>query len=237
MYCEGMTQSVNLMRTFWLWMVLVVAGIASVAAGAGPVRGPDEDVNSPQLRARPGLQPNAQLLFNGWGVTPAGEHVPMSDLALKLVVAPDGKRLLAAHGGFNQHGLTLFDIASHKQTQFLPLSRSWNGLVFSADGRQCFVSGGSSGQVHVFNYADGAAAFDRSVKPDSEAEEVFLAGMAVHPGTESSTFATRAKTRSGCSIRRRLRWNAAFGSASTRTLACWGPITSICTSATGVAGR
>jgi YVTN family beta-propeller protein len=178
-----MMQSRNLMRTFWLWMALVVAGAAGAAAGAGPVRGPDEDVNSPELRAKPGLQPNAHLLFNGWGVTPAGEHAPMSDLALKLVVAPDGKRLLAAHGGFNQHGLTVFDIASRKQTQFLQLSRSWNGLVFSRDGKQCFVSGGGSGQVHVFNYADGTAAFDRSVKPDSEAEEVFLAGMAVHPGT------------------------------------------------------
>ena len=175
----GIMQYKNLMRVFWLWMALGLA----VAAGAAPVRGPDEDVNSPELRARSGLLPNEHLLFNGWGVTPAGQHVPMSDLALKLVVAPDGKRLLAAHGGFNQHGLTVFDIASRKQTQFLQLPRSWNGLVFSSDGKQCFVSGGNSGQVHVFNYADGAAKFDRSVKPESDSQEVFLAGMAVHPGT------------------------------------------------------
>jgi DNA-binding beta-propeller fold protein YncE len=171
------------MRTFWLCVALVLTGAAGAAAGTGPVRGPDEDVNSAGLRARQGLQPNEHLLFNGWGVTPAGQHVPMSDLALKLVVAPDGKRLLAAHGGFNQHGLTVFDMASRQQTQFLPLPKSWNGLAFSRDGKQCFVSGGSSGQVHVFNYADGAAKFDRSVKPDSDSEEVFLAGMVVHPGT------------------------------------------------------
>jgi YVTN family beta-propeller protein len=164
-------------------MALVLTAAAGAAAGTGPVRGLDEDVNSAGLRARPGLLPNEHLLFNGWGVTPAGQHVPMSDLALKLVVAPDGKRLLAAHGGFNQHGLTVFDIASRKQTQFLQLPRSWNGVVFSRDGKQCFVSGGSSGQIHVFNYADGAVAFDRSVKMASEAEEVFLAGMAVHPVT------------------------------------------------------
>src|ERR1035437_5832452 len=122
-----MMQSKNLARTLWLWAALVLAAAAGAAAGTGPVRGLDEDVNSAGLRARPGLLPNEHLLFNGWGVTPAGQHVPMSDLALKLVVAPDGKRLLAAHGGFNQHGVTVFAIASRKQTQFLQLPRSWNG--------------------------------------------------------------------------------------------------------------
>ena len=92
----GMMRHKNLMRTFWLWMALVLTGAAGAAAGTGPVRGPDEEANSAGLRARPGLLPNEHLLCNGWGVTPAGQHVPMSDLALKLVVAPDGKRLLAA---------------------------------------------------------------------------------------------------------------------------------------------
>ena len=154
-----------------------------LAVNGQQVRQPDEEVDSSALRVRPGLRPNANLLFNGWGMTPAGEHVPTSDLALKLVVAPDKQKLVGVHGGFNRHGVTLMDIATRKETQFLPLVKSWNGLAFSADGRQFFVSGGDSGLVHVFNYADGKAAFDRSVKPSAEATEVFLAGIAVHPGT------------------------------------------------------
>jgi YVTN family beta-propeller protein len=171
------------MFAFWFSMALILVGAGDIAPGAEPVRGPDEDVNSPAVRARPGLQPNENLLFNGWGVTPAGEHVPMSDLALKLVIAPDRKRLVAVHGGFTQHGLTLFDLATHKQTQFLPLAKSWNGLAFSRDGKQCFVSGGDSGQIHVFTYAAGEAAFDRDVRPALDATNVFLAGLAVHPRT------------------------------------------------------
>ena len=163
-------------------LVSLVCGSTPVTA-APPTRQLDEDVNSPELRARPGLHPNEHLLFNGWGVTPAGEHVSTSDLALKMVMAPDGKRLFAVHGGFNQHGVTVFDIATKKQTQFLPLDKSWNGLVFSRDGKQCFVSGGDSGQIHVFNYAAGTASFDRSVSPSKEAGEVFLAGIAVQPDT------------------------------------------------------
>jgi YVTN family beta-propeller protein len=152
-------------------------------AASGQVRQSDEDVDSPALRARPGLHPSANLLFNGWGMTPAGEHVPTSDLALKLVVAPDKQRLVAVHGGFNRHGVTLINIATRKQTQFLPLETSWNGLAFSPDGKQFFVSGGDSGQIYVFNYAAGEAALVQTVKPSPGAGAVFLAGIAVHPGT------------------------------------------------------
>ncbi len=162
--------------------VSLMAGITSVPAAA-TVRQSDEDVNSPALRNRPGLHPDEHLLFNGWGVTPAGEQVPVSDLALKLVVAPDGKHLFAVHGGFNQHGLTVFDLATRKETQFLPLNKSWNGLAFSHDGGQCFVSGGDSGKIHVFKYTDGKASFDRSVSPSNDVSDVFLAGIAVQPDT------------------------------------------------------
>lgn len=173
----------KLFLPFWLSVMVILLAGGGRAVTAGPVRQPDEDVNSPELRARPGLQPGKNLLFNGWGVTPAGEQVSTTDLALKLVVAPDGKRLFAVHGGFNQHGLTIMDIATRKETQFLPLRKSWNGLAFSRDGKQCFVSGGDSGQIHVFSYADGKASFDRSVSPSQDAGEVFLAGIAVQPDT------------------------------------------------------
>ncbi|MDB6111722.1 MAG: phosphoesterase [Pedosphaera sp.] len=180
----GIMRCGKLRRTVWFLIPLILSGAGTVlGAGTGPLRSPDEDVNSPEFRSKSGLQPNEHLLFNGWGVTPAGEHVPMSDLALKLVIAPDQKRLFAVHGGFNQHGLTVFDIATQKQTQFLPLAESWNGLAFSRDGKQCFVSGGDSGQIHVFRYTSGEAAFDRSVKPAPEAEQVFLSGIAIHPST------------------------------------------------------
>jgi YVTN family beta-propeller protein len=154
-----------------------------LAVSGQQVRQPDEDVDSSALRARPRLRPNANLLFNGWGMTPAGEHVPTTDLPLKLVVAPDKQRLVAVHGGFNRHGVTLIDIATRKETQFIALPKTWNGHAFSPDGKKFFVSGGDSGLVHVLEYVDGKAELERSVKPSPEATDVFLAGMAVHPGT------------------------------------------------------
>jgi len=155
----------------------------SSAADHNPVRQPVEDVNSAAVRRKAGLQPNESLLFNGWGVTPAGDQVPVSDMALKLVVAPDKRRLVAVSGGFSNHGVTLLDMANRQVTQFLSLTQSWNGLAFSKDGRRFFVSGGASGLMHVFKYANGEAAPDRSAQPNPERTNVFLAGIAIHPVT------------------------------------------------------
>jgi YVTN family beta-propeller protein len=164
----------------------VAIAIASLEAAAQdqPVRQPDEEVNSAAVRERPGLRPNTNLLFNGWGVTPAGEQTIVSDLALKLVVAPDKKHLVAVHGGYTEHGVTILDLASRQQTQFLPLRESWNGIAFNREGNRFFVSGGDSGQIHVFTYTNGVAAADHSVRPEGAGSQVFLAGLAVDLGTD-----------------------------------------------------
>ena len=166
-----------------LAVLLALTSFASLGSRAAdqPVRQPGEDVNSAAIRERAGLQPDKDLLFNGWGITPAGEQTPVSDLVLKLVVSPDKKRLVAVHGGFNQHGVTLLDLATRRQTQFLPLAETWNGLAFSRDGKRFFVSGGDSGKIHVFTYSNGEAAFDHSTTPNAGGSPVFLAGMTVDP--------------------------------------------------------
>ncbi len=197
----------------------LAAAIGAALAAAGTmvvaqrlaVRQPTEDVGSASVRTRAGLQPNENLLFNGWGVTPAGTHVPLAgDMPLKMVVSPDGKTLAAVTSGYNNHGLTLIDVATKRVTQFLPLARAWNGLAWSRDGRRIFVSGGNSGLLHRFQYADGKATAEESVapapvenapvrrnrrrnrNPGSNAPAAaaaptglptFLAGIAVHPET------------------------------------------------------
>jgi YVTN family beta-propeller protein len=157
--------------------------LPAMAQQSSPVRGANQDVKSPEIRQAQGLKPSENLLFNGWGITPAGQHVRISDLPLKMVVSPDKKMLVAASAGYNNPGLSLLDISSRKVAQFFPLERIWNGLAFSRDGRRIFVSGGDSGKVHVFNYEGGKATAADSVKPSPKGEAAFLAGIAVHPST------------------------------------------------------
>ena len=156
-------------------------GTSQVRADAPPARQSGQSVNDPALREQPGLHPGTNFLFNGWGITPAGEPVTVSDLALKMVVAPDGKAVLAVHGGFNDHGVSVIDLATRKQSQFLALKEAWNGLAFSRNGHHFYVSGGDSGKIHIFGYTNGAAAFEQSVTPAAAGADVFLAGLAVDP--------------------------------------------------------
>jgi len=164
--------------------VLTLTGFLSAwAQQEGVVRKPTEDVKDVRVREAAGLRPNENLLFNGWGVSPAGEHVPISDMALKMIVSPDKKMLLAASAGYNDTGLRLLDVNTRKVTQFMPLQKIWNGLAFSLDGRRVFVSGGDSGRIHVFKYADQKVSEAGSVKPSGNSDPAFLAGIAVHPAT------------------------------------------------------
>ena len=159
-------------------------GFAQRPSAAAPTRLPDEDLNRAEVRARPGLVPGPNLLASGWGVTPAGRHVRVSDMALKLIVSPDRQMLVAVSGGFSDTGLTLLDLKTQAVSQFLPLKESWNGVAFSRDGGRIFVSGGDSGLVHVFGYAAGKATPAPAVKPAGPGRgPVFLAGLAVHPTT------------------------------------------------------
>ncbi len=166
------------------------AGIFAAAAASpppahspGPVRKPGDSVNDAAIRETPGLRPNENLLFNGWGITAAGQAVTLSDMPLKLTLSPDGKFLLAVSGGYNNTGLTIMSIAKRKVVQFVPLKQCWNGLAFSKDGKRVFVSGAGSGLIHIFKYKDGQVTEEKTVQPVPKTTDTFLAALAVHPGT------------------------------------------------------
>jgi len=69
-----------------------------------------------------------------------------------------------------------------RERQFISLKEVFNGLVFSADGKKFYVSGGDSGDIYVFRYTDGKAELEKTVHPGGK-EAVFLAGLAVQTST------------------------------------------------------
>src|SRR5204862_8327360 len=128
--------------------------------------------------------------FTGWKLSPAGRHVKVSDVPMKLLLAPDRAALLAVCGGMNP-GLSVVDLKSRQTSQFIPLPRCFNGAAFSKDGKTLYVTGGNSNSLYLFSYEAGkvaptktisltdhsAPAADRNEKP----VEPFLTGIATHP--------------------------------------------------------
>ncbi|MDX2179349.1 MAG: alkaline phosphatase family protein [Bryobacteraceae bacterium] len=139
----------------------------------------------------PQALPNGYALPNGWKITPLGKPIPTEDLLLNLSLAPDGKALVATHGGFNPHGLVVVDPKTEEAVQRIPLPSAWLGLAWSSDGKRLFASGGNAAgrrndaaaPVYVFDYANGKLS-DKPVaqwKDGAPANKTYWSGMAHHP--------------------------------------------------------
>ena len=131
-------------------------------------------------------------LPNGWRITPAGRAIAAEDLILNLTGSPDGKVVVAQHGGFNPHGLLVINSASEEATQRIPLKSAWLGMAWSNDGKRLFVSGGNASHarhptdvapIYLFNYADARLSAEPAAewRDDLPAAETYWSGLAMHP--------------------------------------------------------
>jgi YVTN family beta-propeller protein len=150
--------------------LLAVTGL--IAAAGVAVAAPPQKLNRTRpigeaTTAEPGLLPNGGAdLPNGWRITPAARSIAdLNDLVLKMVPSPDGKVIVAGHGGYLPHGLSVIDARTHKLVQEVLLKTAWLGLSWSPDGHTLFVSGGnangekkieaSTGPIYALSYANG----------------------------------------------------------------------------------
>src|SRR5581483_1475373 len=97
------------------------------------------------------VQVKENLLFNGWKLTPAGRHVAINPLPLKMALSPDGQTLAAVCSG-RWNGVALIDLTSEQTKQWVPLDRPFNGIAFSSDGKKLFVTGGNSDALYVLDF-------------------------------------------------------------------------------------
>ena len=144
------------------------------------------------LAQQPHQIPGGYSLPNGWRITPAGKAIATEDLLLNLKASPDGKVIVAQHGGFNPHGLVVIDARTDEPLQRIGLKSAWFGMAWSNDGKRLFVSGGNSSHarhpndiapIHVFDYAKGLLSPKAAAewRDDLPAAETYWSGLAVHP--------------------------------------------------------
>jgi YVTN family beta-propeller protein len=99
----------------------------------------------------PGPTEKGFLLPNGWTVSPAGQHVQLTDLPLNIIALRDGKHALVATSGYNKHQLSLIDLTTREIISNGPANQSWFGLVASPGEDKIWWSGGGAGMLHTFD--------------------------------------------------------------------------------------
>jgi len=143
---------------------------------------------TPAEVSKPGAQAattQPSKLFNGWGLTPAGTHVEITAMPLKLVLSPDGQTLAGVCAA-EHPGVAIIDVKTRTVRQFVPLPRAFNGICFSKDGKRIFATGGDSDNLHVLDLQPGgtwAMSTFRLAAGDVGETADFLTGIAVHPVT------------------------------------------------------
>jgi YVTN family beta-propeller protein len=83
------------------------------------------------------------VLPSGFSLTPAGREIALpGDMPSKILVSPDGNRVLVETSGYHDHGVYVINPASGEVVQSVNLQKLWPGMAFSADGKAVYVAGG-----------------------------------------------------------------------------------------------
>lgn len=144
------------------------------------------------LAQKPHALPDGYALPNGWRITPVGKAIPTEDLILNVSAAPDGKAVVALHGGFNPHGLVVVNPETDEATQRIPLKSAWLGLAWTPDGKGLYVSGGNSAggrnataaPIYKFGYAAGKLSAEAAGDLNETTvpmDQINWSGLAHHP--------------------------------------------------------
>jgi len=87
------------------------------------------------------------MLPNGWGITKVGESLPLGDLPLNIAVSKTKKYMAVTNNGQSTQSIQLIDVASQKVADEVTIPKSWGGIVFSADEKSLYASGGNDNWI------------------------------------------------------------------------------------------
>ena len=86
---------------------------------------------------------NGIILPVGWRITPAGRHLPLpGDMAMKIIVSPDGKYAFVNTAGWHDHSVNAIDLAGEKIVSTVNIAKDWTGMALNPKTSELFVSGG-----------------------------------------------------------------------------------------------
>ncbi len=141
--------------------LLLAAGVGlyAVAVPVQPAQDkPPKAESKPLERVLPGLRRDGFVqLPNQWSLKPAGRHIDAGDFPVNVALHPTGEFAAVLCAGYGPHEILIVDL-NPERTRVLSrvqIDQAFYGLVWSADGKQIFASGGEFEVVHVFDFDKG----------------------------------------------------------------------------------
>lgn len=86
-------------------------------------------------------------LPNGWSLTPIGNSFLLGDLPLNIAFSKTGRYAAVTNNGQSIQTIQLIDVRNEKPLDETIIHRSWGGIVFSADEKYLYASGGNDNWI------------------------------------------------------------------------------------------
>lgn len=102
-------------------------------------------------------------LPNGWALTPVGKSFPLGDLPLNIAVSKSKQLMAVTNNGQGTQSIQLINPVTEKVLDTKIIERSWYGLVFSADEKKLYVSGGHNNRIEIFSIENNKLALTDSI--------------------------------------------------------------------------
>ena len=120
--------------------IISLTVLAVLTAGASVAY---QQIRPRQTPGGPGPDGRGIILPVGWQITPAGRHVALpGDMAMRIIVTPDGQQALVNTAGWHDHSVNLIDIGSAKLVETINVAKDWTGMAQHPRTGEIFVSGG-----------------------------------------------------------------------------------------------
>lgn len=125
------------------------------------------------------LTDGSELLSTGWRIKPAGMQVKTGAFPTSSALSADGKYLLVVNAG-PPTSINVLRTDTMTVISTTPVADAWQGITFSADGRNVYVSGGSRNSVFEFTFStEGALALSKEMP--GPAAGGFIGDLAIPP--------------------------------------------------------
>ena len=95
------------------------------------------------------------ILPNGWSLKPAGRQSRLGDFPVAIALHPSEPILAVLHAGYGEHEVVTINPSSGKVIGRVAISETFNGLVWSSDGRKLYAGGGWDDVIYAFDHSGG----------------------------------------------------------------------------------